>query len=388
MPQRLVITPWDLQPQELANYDPDHPLARALDLAWIGNDPGGVDVLKGHKVALTSGTTITRTIRGNAYTNTGTAGAVAAIPAEVTLPYVQIGYGFFNTAGGAWQLSFLNTAAGGYLSRIALASSTTISADVRWNFGTQRTLTITLPTTLNTPICAALVAYSSTDYRFFCNGQQQNGTLTPGTFGALDRIAPPGDTINGGVWFTGFGAGVAITDADMLDITANPEARLWGMFQRRIWVPVAAGGPDITLSLSGQAVTASAGNLGIAVSNTLTGQSLTASAGALVPNFSIPLVGSSVTASAGTLTYSTSSNITLTLSGSSVTVSAGTLGVAISRSLSGSAVTASAGSLVPSLTLPLSGAAVTVSAGTLTYAPAAAATITVRAGSWIRYKAV
>lgn len=258
MAQRSVWVPWDQQPQEYAPVDPDHPLGRALDAAWIGNDLGGVDVLKGHKVSLLSGVTIANTTRGKAFAHTGTSGSVVAIPGEASLPYVQVGYGYFNTAGGAWILSSLNTAAGGYTSRLALASSTTVALDIRWNFGTSRTLTITLPTTLNTPICVALVAYSSTDYRFFCNGQQQNGTLSPGTFGSLDRMFGPGDTINGGVWFTGFGSGVAVSDADMLDITANPEAKLWGMFQRRIWVPVTAStGFTGTGALSADAATLS-----------------------------------------------------------------------------------------------------------------------------------
>ena len=113
MAQRSVWVPWDQQPQEYAPVDPDHPLGRALDAAWIGNDLGGVDVLKGHKVALRSGTTIGRTTRGNAFTDNGTAGSVVAIPGEASLPYVQIGYGYFNSAGGAWILSSLKNAAFG-----------------------------------------------------------------------------------------------------------------------------------------------------------------------------------------------------------------------------------------------------------------------------------
>lgn len=246
MAQRFVNVPWDQQPQEAVGVDPDHPLGRALDAAWIGNDLSGVDVLKGHRVALLSATTIGRTTRGNAFTHTGTAGTAVAVPGEAALPYVQIGYGYFVNAGGAWVQSQLSAAAGGYLSRLALASSTTVTADVRWNFGTQRTLTITLPTTIATPICMALVAYSSSDYRFFANGQQQNGTLNPGTFVSLDRMLPPGDTLNGGLWLTGFGSGAAVSDEDMLRITANPEVELWSMFRRRIWVPVNAAPPDTT----------------------------------------------------------------------------------------------------------------------------------------------
>lgn len=254
MAQRFVNVPWDQQPQEAVGVDPDHPLGRALDAAWIGNDLSGVDVLKGHRVALLSAITIGRTTRGNAFTHTGAAGSAVAVPGEAALPYVQIGYGYFVNAGGAWVQSQLSAAAGGYLSRLALASSTTVTADVRWNFGTQRTLTITLPTTIATPICMALVAYSSSDYRFFANGQQQNGTLNPGTFVSLDRMLPPGDTLNGGLWLTGFGSGAAVSDEDMLRITANPEVELWSMFRRRIWVPVNAAPPDTTAPVLTSAV--------------------------------------------------------------------------------------------------------------------------------------
>lgn len=149
-----------------------------------------------------------------------------------------------------------------------------------------------------------------------------------------------------------------------------------------------AAAPPGTVALTGQSVSAIAGALGVSRSLPLSGQSLTASAGSLSPNFTIPLVGISVVASAGTVTYNPSNDITLALSGQSIAVSAGTLGLTNSRSLSGSAVTASAGSFSLGISLPLSGTAVTVSAGTLVYAPAGTVTITVRAGSWIRYKAV
>lgn len=425
MAQRIVHVPWDQQPQELSPVDPDHPLGRALDAAWIGNDLGGTDALKGHKVALLSATTIGRTTRGNAFTHTGTAGSLVAVPGEAALPYVQIGYGYFNTAGGAWQLSRLGNSAGGYESRLALASSTTVAADVRWNFGTSRNLTITLPTTLNTPICMALVAYSSTDYRFFANGQQQNGTLSPGTFASLDRMYAPGDTLNGGLWFTGFGSGASLSDEELLRITANPEAELWSMFRRRIWVPVGAvGGGDLTLALTGQGSTASAGSLALSRSSalggqaaatsagtlapsrsvaasgqgvtasagtltgsrsaSLSGQAATASAGTLAPSATVALSGQAVTASAGTITYNASGNVTLALTGQAVAASAGTLPVTLTKAATGSAATASAGTAVPGIGISASGSAVTGSAGTLALGiavPAAGSAATAAAGT-------
>lgn len=107
-----------------------------------------------------------------------------------------------------------------------------------------------------------------------------------------------------------------------------------------------AGSPDVTVGLSGQAVTASAGTL--------------------APTRTVALSGQAVTASAGTIV--TVGDVTLTLSGQSVTVSVGTLSPTTSKALTGSAVTASAGTLTPSRSIALSGQAVTVSSGTLSFA--------------------
>lgn len=119
--------------------------------------------------------------------------------------------------------------------------------------------------------------------------------------------------------------------------------------------------PDITLALSGQAVTCSAGTLGVGTSVALSGQAATVSAGTLTPSFGIALSGQALTASAGTLGVSTS----LALSGQAATASAGTLGVSTSIVLAGSEATASAGVLVPELSLALLGQEVAASAGTI-----------------------
>lgn len=381
------VVPWERQPPIRSAVNSNHPLAKALQLAWVGGDLSGVDIFQGYRVPLLSGTTISARAQGRAFAHTGTSGSLQAFPSEATLPYVQIGYGYFNTAGGGWLLSSLNTAAGGYLSRLALASSTTVAADVRWNFGTSRTLTITLPTTLDTPICVALVAYSSTDYRFFCNGQQQNGTLSPGTFGSLDRMFAPGDTINGGVWFTGFGSGVALDDGYLIKLTANPGLYLWSLFQKSRILPFnsVGGGSDVTLPLTGQAVSIFTGSFSLAQTVPLAGQAVTASSGAVAPSFSKALTGTAVTSSAGTL----GPNISLSLLGQAVSALAGTLtassGGNITLALTGQAVSALAGTLSVGVSKPLVGTSLTTFAGTLTPS-SGTALITLKAGSWLRYR--
>lgn len=66
------------------------------------------------------------------------------------------------------------------------------------------------------------------------------------------------------------------------------------------------------------------------------------------------------------LVAASGTNVTLALTGSAVTVSAGTLTDNITQALAGSASTVSAGSLTPAVVQALAGIAATVSAGTLT----------------------
>lgn len=117
------------------------------------------------------------------------------------------------------------------------------------------------------------------------------------------------------------------------------------MAQSRIYLGNQAGGagsPDVTINLSGQAVTCSAGTLGVSHSNALSGQAATASAGTLTPVLSFGLTGTAVTASAGTLSYESA----LALLGQALTASAGTISPALSLALAGQGVTASAGTLI------------------------------------------
>lgn len=155
----------------------------------------------------------------------------------------------------------------------------------------------------------------------------------------------------------------ALTLRDLIELDANP----WAIFQpTRIWIPPEPViGGDASVSLSGQASTASAGTLASTRTVPASGQAATASAGTVSPSRTVALSGQAVTASAGAVVQSK----TAALSGQAVTASAGTLAQTRTLALSGQAATVSAGTITyaadGNITVALSGAAVTASAGTL-----------------------
>lgn len=157
-----------------------------------------------------------------------------------------------------------------------------------------------------------------------------------------------------------------------------------------------AGGGGVTVNLTGQAGSFSAGSIAtsravpvagqagsfsagtIASSRDvpITGATGAFSAGTLLPGLSIPLVGQagafsagSITVAvsialagqpgtfaAGTITYSAGGDISVSLIGQAGTFSSGTLGVSMSVPLVGTAIAASAGTLSPAFSVTLSGA--------------------------------
>jgi hypothetical protein len=129
--------------------------------------------------------------------------------------------------------------------------------------------------------------------------------------------------------------------------------------------------PSASVPLSGQAATVSAGTVTYtadgAITVALTGSLVTASAGTLTLGIVVPLSGQSVAANAGTVTYTADGAITVALTGSVVTASAGTLAPVRTVATTGSVVTASAGTLVSARTVAATGSAVTASAGTIVY---------------------
>lgn len=135
----------------------------------------------------------------------------------------------------------------------------------------------------------------------------------------------------------------------------------------------AAGGTNITVTLSGSSMTATAGNLSETgdANLTISGSSMTGTAGNLSPSggATVALSGSSMTSAAGSLSVTGDANVPL--SGSSITAAAGNLSITgtANVTLVGSSLTSSAGTLSVStgtnITVALTGSSITSAAGNL-----------------------
>jgi hypothetical protein len=359
-----------------AVIDEAHPLAEVLQYVWTGDAPGGGrDRMRGALAGVYSGATRHGTPQGLAIVANGTlSGSPSTANAQLNaFPYVQIGYGWFNTSGGAWQLSWHGAAGGGTISQLALASATTVSLSLRYAFAQpQRTITVTLPTTVGVPICAIAQVFSATDYRLYVNGRMTTGSTTTGSMTTLDRFYSLGEQLNGGLWLSGHGQGATISDAEALAITANPRVELAKLFQRRIWVPVSAPSGAYSLaadqgsySLAGQAagLTATRRLAADQGSYVLTGQD----AALRVARLMAAAQGSyALTGQDATLTYSSLTNYTLTAEQGSYTLSGQAAALLAARLMA-----AAQGSY-----------ALTGQDATLTYTPAGAYTLTADQGAY------
>jgi len=196
-----------------------------------------------------------------------------------------------------------------------------------------------------------------------------------------------------------------IGEAGMAALTRHPDAA-WQLFEpRRIWVPVAVGGGGTTVALSGISATFAQTAPAVSSATPLVGESVTANAGILLPAFSRSLSGQAGTAFAGTLNTSTSRG----LSGQSAAFAAGSVIPSVAIAAIGLQATFASGTLTASsssgttvnlvgepvafaqtapsvnVTIALTGIAATMASGLLS-ASSGTAIITVKAGSWLRYK--
>lgn len=136
--------------------------------------------------------------------------------------------------------------------------------------------------------------------------------------------------------------------------------------------------PDVTVALTGQSATFSAGTLTPSTNVPVLGKSATFTAGTLTPNTAVPLTGQAATFTAGTLTPSAA----VPLAGQSATFTAGTLAPSNDSTvaLTGQAATFTAGTLAPATAVPLAGQGGTFTAGTVT--PATNAPLTGQSGAF------
>jgi len=151
--------------------------------------------------------------------------------------------------------------------------------------------------------------------------------------------------------------------------------------QRRIWVVGAGGG--ISLSLTGQSLTANLGALSASVtssvtgnqttlqqgtitanvSQTLTGQAISLVQGSVSSDVSTVITGQTVSLAQGSVTDASSGNVTKALSGQSLSVSQGALTASISLALNGQSIVLSGGSVSPAISSALAGQQASVQQG-------------------------
>jgi len=374
-------------------FNRQNPLGAALDEAWLGRDVSGRSISGRLTAAPPSGAQVKAAAPGLAITHTGTTGTAVAFSGGTVFPYIQVGFGYFLSSGGNYEFSSLTNSGGGYTSQIRLSSSTAVEVALRFNFGTLQTLPLTVGSGVSGGklLCMIFQVFSATNYRLYCNGLQANGTTSPGTFGSLNRVAPPGGNINGGVFFSGFGFGRALTDAQALAITANPQL-IWDALTRSpsliIWAPAAAGAA--ALAGDAQAIASASGAISVSVPLAGAAIGVATASGALSTAMPLSGVSAAVASAGGTLTLgiaisgaalasasaSGQMQIAIALSGSAIAQAAasGALSISGGSALAGSAVASVSASGALSIAVPLAGAAQVVASatGNLTTGSAAA----------------
>lgn len=222
--------------------------------------------------------------------------------------------------------------------------------------------------------------------------------LTNGRFYTLAAVAASGATASGsgkmwlfatltGSYFSLVGRmplalvyDRALSAAEVKSLSDNP----WQIFKsqsRRIWVVGAGGG--ISLSLTGQSLTANLGALSASVtssvtgnqttlqqgtitanvSQTLTGQAISLVQGSVSSDVSTVITGQTVSLAQGSVTDASSGDVTKALSGQSLSVSQGALTASISLALNGQSIVLSGGSVSPAISSALAGQQASVQQG-------------------------
>lgn len=373
-----VVLPVGLrdQPSGPTILNRQNPLGAALDHVWLGNDLSGMDVAGGLIVPPWAGSALKAGTMGIALTNTGSTGTPVDVPSISGFPYLQVAVGYFLSATSTFVLSDIGSSASGNLSRIQLNSSSVMAASIRFNFGTTRSITVSPGSISNGRlICAILQVFSETDYRFYVNGLQVNGSLTLGSYAPLSKIMPMGGSLNGGIYLTGYGAGRMISDDLARWFTKNPSL-IWDIFRAPAYPLSMAGtsdSPSVALSGSALATAGASGALSVAIPITGASIGIVSASGAL--SVAMPLSGVAaglasasgvvslgVAISGSALSSASASGqmkIAIALSGAAIAqaVASGSMGVSSGAGLSGAAYAqASAGGAL-SMAIPLAGAA-------------------------------
>lgn len=203
----------------------------------------------------------------------------------------------------------------------------------------------------------------------FCQGLTSK--IDTGEAGVLRRFA--GSGIDGQTSSLGIASligatDVALSDEAMRDLTSSPTSayKIIAPISRNVLYSLPSSS-DITVALTGQSVSAAAGQLSVAAAIPLSGQTSTAVTGSVGVAYERGLLGGLITTSAGIVAPAT----TVGLAGQSITSLTGTVVYQVTNditvALTGTLLTASAGSVGTSRALILSSSVVTVAAGVITY---------------------
>lgn len=237
-------------------------------------------------------------------------------------------------------------------------------------------------------ITLAVVSDSNTSHRVYRDGvlvATLTNTAQVSTFNVAGAMYCDASTfytaaVNGVVGFAGFTS--TPSNTEIKSLSDNP----WQIFKsqsRRIFVASAGGG--VSLSLTGQSLTANLGALSASVtssvtgnqttlqqgtitanvSQTLTGQAISLVQGSVSSDVSTVITGQTVSLAQGSVTDASSGNVTKALSGQSLSVSQGALTASISLALNGQSIVLSGGSVSPAISSALAGQQSSVQQGTI-----------------------
>lgn len=403
------LLPWTQQPQEAVGIDWGNPLARGLLLAVAGNGASG-----GQQYATPFGIGVRGATAPAPAVRHGVANSTILVVHALPLP----------DGGNFWSAneSVYGDTSAGWPGDLGLFMRSPASYG-RIVVGARNTSGVVVDTGVdidaypgNLPLGGRFVAAATIESDLLVRGfgdgvyagsstKLQGYSYNPPASGAAaPRVGVPAgvvsDTVTAQLLVLRWGR--VLGDDEIAQISANP----WQLFEpRRIWVPVAAGGGGTTVALSGISATFAQTAPAVSSATPLVGESVTANAGILLPAFSRSLSGQAGTAFAGTLNTSTSRG----LSGQSAAFAAGSVIPSVAIAAIGLQATFASGTLTASsssgttvnlvgepvafaqtapsvnVTIALTGIAAIMASGLLS-ASNGTAIITVKAGSWLRYK--
>lgn len=239
-------------------------------------------------------------------------------------------------------------------------------------------------TDFNKPIVAVTRQKVGVEQALFVNGVKDPTTtaFAGATFNTVN-IGVVGAGANQAQFLVGLW-GRALSDTEIWDLAQDPY-QIFHRPNRRIWVDVVGGSPDVTVSATGQSIALSVGTLTPnnalaitgqpfalaqgsvteALSLGLSGQLITLEQGAATSVNALALSGQSVVASQGSVSPSVGGDVSVSVSGIAIATEQGTLTSLTSKAATGQAIATAQGSVSQSRTLALSGQSVSTAQGVL-----------------------